>query len=290
MNVLARFVALITRRFYPRGMQRMLRLLFNPKKMHIQTVVPYDRTLKINVDTSSYVEWELFFRGYYEKWVIDVIKKLVHEGDVAVDAGANIGTHTLILAKLVGASGGVFAFDPDPKSVKRLTENITLNHLTHVKILQSGLSDKEGSIRLFSYGNEMLDQGTASLYELPKLHKTSIEVPVQTLDRFVQHEGVRRFDFIKIDTRGSDFPIIRGARKTIEKFRPHIIFEYNRDNWERSHSQWEDAKTFFDANNYLLYLVDQKGAHFIEQATDAKTSYNILAIPKEKLSAIKLHE
>lgn len=242
----------------------------------------YDRDLRINIDTLSYVEWELFFRGYYEKWVIDLMKKVVPRGGVAVDAGANIGTHTLIMAKLVGLEGAVLAFDPDPKSVKRLTQNIALNNLTNTKIFQLGLSDKPGTLTFFSYSDEMLDQGTASLYKLPKLQKSELQVEVKTLDEVLKSENINRLDFVKIDTRGSDFPIIKGAKEAIEKFRPYIVFEYNRDNWTNSGSKWEEAKQFFDSLNYSLFGVDRVGAHPIDKETDGKTSYNILTVPKEK--------
>ncbi len=260
----------------------MLRLLFSPAKLRIKSVINYDGTLKINIDTSSYVEWELFFRGYYEKWVIDLMRRLIPQSGVVVDAGANIGTHTLIMTKLVGSSGRVLAFDPDAKSANRLTENVNLNNFTNTKIFRSGLSDKEGAMTLFSYSDEMLDQGTASLYELPKLEKTERQVEINTLDKVLNSENINRLDFVRIDTRGSDFHIILGAKQSIEKFRPYVVFEYNRDNWANSGSSFEEAKDFFNNQNYALYGIDRHGVHAINKETDGKTSYNILACPKEK--------
>ncbi|MEK7076860.1 MAG: FkbM family methyltransferase [Patescibacteria group bacterium] len=236
----------------------------------------------MNFDTSSYVEWELFFRGYYEKWVIDVMKKLIPQGGVAVDAGANIGTHALIMAKLAGSGGRVLAFDPDPKSIERLTRNIALNNLTNTKVFGLGLFDKPGTLKLFSYSDEMSDQGTASFYKLPKLQERETRAEVKTLDEVLENEQVGRLDLVKIDTRGSDFPIIKGAAKSIDRFRPCMIFEYNRDNWSNSGSEWKDARDFFDSRNYVLYVVSPKGVFVLDKETDGKTSYNILAMPKEK--------
>lgn len=288
MKTLAELVAMITRRFHPRGTQRILKLLFNPKKLHIEAVIPYDGDLKINVNTASYVEWELFFSGYYEKWVITLMKRLVNLGDVGMDVGANIGTHALIMGKLVGNRGKVFAFDPNPESQRRLKENIDLNKFSNVRVLTFALSEKSGKMNLWAAGDKMLDRGTASLYDLPKLTKSVSEVQVKNMDEFVQSENLSRLNFIKIDTRGSDLPIIRGAAFSIDKFRPYIIFEYNKENWEHSNSGWEEAKSFFETRDYILYLVSKNGVSLIQNKTDEKTSYNIVAVPKEKIPEIKL--
>ena len=250
--------------------------------------MPYDRNSRINVDTSSYIEWELFFQGYYERWVIEAMKKIIKKGDVAIDAGANIGSHTLIMAKLVGNAGRVLAFDPDLRSVRRLKENLDLNHFSNTKVFQSALSNKAGTMTLFLYGDEARDQGTVSLYNLPKLQKSEVEVSVETLDEIVKRENLSRLNFIKIDTRGSDLNIIKGARASINKFQPVIVFEYNKDNWDRSRSKWSEARQLFSEDGYALYLIDKNGIHFIEHETDGKTSYNILALPKEKINQINL--
>jgi len=288
MNVLAKLIAPLTRIFHPRGTQRALRIFFNPRKLKIKGVMKYDKNLRINFNTSSYVEWELFFRGYYEKNVIDAIKKILRPGFVAIDAGANIGTHTLIIGKLVGDSGKVFAFDPHPESTEKLKENISLNNLLNIKVLQLALSNKKGTMTLFSYDDEMSDHGTASLYVLPRLQKNGVEVPVSTIDKVIEEENLNRLDFIKIDTRGSDFPIILGARESIKNFSPFIIFEYNKENWGHSGFKWEEAKIFFDENDYGLYFINQKNILPVGANPVFTTSHNILAIPNSKISQIKL--
>ena len=244
MAIIAKIVAAVTRNFYPRGTQRILRAFFGPKRLKIKGVMRYDKNLLINFDTSSYVEWELFFRGYYEKWVIDAIKKIIKPGFIALDVGANIGTHALIMGKAVGESGKVLAFDPHPESAVRLKANINLNNFLNIEVLGLALSDKIGKMTLFSYGNELTDHGTASLYDLPRLQKKGVEVPVSTIDAIVKEKNLNRLDFIKIDTRGSDFPIILGAKASVKKFAPIVVFEYNKENWNHSASKWEAAKAF----------------------------------------------
>ena len=273
--------AAITRKFYPRGTQRILRILFNPKKLKIRGAVGYDGGLRMNVDTSSFVEWNIFFSGHYEENVTDIFKKLIKPGFTAVDAGAYIGTHTLVMAKAAGKAGRVLAFEPNPEIAAKLEENIKLNNFANVKIFRSALSDKEGKMHLFSYGDQMLDKGTSSLYGLDNL-QDKFEVDVMPFDRIARDEKLSRLDFIKIDTRGSDWPIIRGAAESIKKFNPFVVFEYNTDNWEHSGSKWEEAEDFFRRTGYSLYLIGKNGLTTIVARPIIKTSHNILAVPGSK--------
>lgn len=286
-NGIAKTIAAITRKFHPRGTQRILKWLFNPKNFRIKDVIKYDRDLFINIDTSSYVEWELFFRGYYEEKSINIIKKILQQGAVAFDIGANIGSHTLIMGKLVGDSGKVFAFDPHPEICKKLVDNINLNNFKNAKVFQLALSDKIGEMTLFSHNKTALDQGTSSLYALDNL-QNKFKVSVSKIDKVFGDEGLDRLDFIKIDTRGSDFPIIIGGSESIKKFTPYILFEYNRGNWKYSDSTWNDAKNFFDQNKYFLYLIDESGLSPIKEKPVFETSHNILAVPANKLTQLKL--
>lgn len=278
MEIFARILAAVTRKFHPRGTQRILRILFNPEKFRFKGTISYGDGLLVNIDTSSYVEWDIFFRGQYEKKVVDIFKKFIKEGSVAVDAGAYIGTHTLPMAKLAGEKGKILAFEPHPDIRGKLADNIGLNGFNNIKIFGSALSDKEGKTNLFSYSDRMLDKGTSSLYELNNLEK-SFEVRVSTLDKLAAEEKLSRLDLIKIDTRGSDFPIIRGAAESIKKFKPAVIFEYNRDNWNEAGFNWGNAKSFFDGIGYVLHLISDNNLTPIMEEPTIRTSHNILAVP-----------
>ncbi len=281
MQFLAKTIAVITRRFHPRGTQRVLRLLFNPSRVSVKGTVTYGDGLRILVDTSSFVEWEIFFRGQYEKKVTDLFQKFIRKGDVVIDVGANIGSHTLIMAKLVGESGKVIAFEPHPDIARRLTDNIKLNRFTNVSVSRFALSEKPGKASLFSYSDGMLDKGTSSLYGITNLEE-KYSVDVSTLDVVAENERLSRLDFVKVDTRGSDFPVIKGARESIGKFHPYVVFEYNQDNWRHSDSRWEDAWNFFEKHGYSLHLITEKGPQRISGEPVLRTSHNILAIPKNR--------
>jgi FkbM family methyltransferase len=260
-----------------------LKLLFSLKGVHIKEVAKYDDNLLINIDSSSYAEWLIYFMGYYEKPVIDLIKKILKENCVAFDVGANIGAHALIMGKLVGKNGKIFAFEPHPEISKRLSNNIKLNHLDNIRIFQIALSNKPGRTILYSFNEETADKGSSSLYEKTYQNLSNkFEVKVSTIDEIADKEEVAKLDLIKIDTRGSDFPVMLGAEKSIKKFKPHIIFEYNQKNWSIAGFVWKNAVEFFNKNGYGLYLINKNGVCPIIKEPATITSYNILAAPLNK--------
>lgn len=276
-------IALITRKFHPRGTQRILRLFFNPKKYHFKEVSKYDDDLLINIDSSSYSEWLIFFKGYYEKPVIDLIKSIVKNGFICFDIGANIGSHTLIMGKMAGETGKVLSFEPHPEIYKRLVSNINLNRLNNIEVFQTALSEKPGKTILHSFGEEIEDKGTSSLYEKTYSNlKNKFEINVSTIDEITNKKKIDRLDFIKIDARGSDFPAILGADKSIKKFKPYIVFEYNQENWECANRAWGEMEKFFKDNNYNLYLINKNNLCPITEKPKVLTSYNILAVPLNK--------
>ena len=83
--------------------------------------------------------------GEWCEYEIDLLKKYIKPGDTVIDVGANIGTHTIAFARMVGKTGKVFAFEPQPRLDKILGANIHLNRLDNVfwsdKALGSSVAD-----------------------------------------------------------------------------------------------------------------------------------------------------
>src|SRR5690606_3608154 len=85
----------------------------------------------------------------WEAYETELMIHHVHAGNCVVDIGANLGYYSLIGSKLVGDSGKVFAFEPEPKNFHLLEHNIKLNELNNVHCFQSGLGNKSTDIDFF---------------------------------------------------------------------------------------------------------------------------------------------
>ena len=139
---------------------------------------------------------------------IEFCKNEIKKGDTVVDVGANIGLFTLFFSKLVGTTGRVIAFEPDPENFDVLKKNIELNEITNVTLVQKGVSNKNESVKLYksnvSGGHSLIKNEWAKEY-------TNIQTV--TLDNYFRGEEI---DMIKIDAEGFELEVIEGGKKLLE--------------------------------------------------------------------------
>lgn len=139
----------------------------------------------------------------------------LNPGHVFVNVGSNVGYYTCLAARRVGPKGLVIAFEPEPLSYKLLIFNVKLNRLSNVICESFALADLEGTGSLLINPAE---PGSHSLIPKSSSEKT-VKVKVISLDSYFSHKRYPLPDFVKIDVEGSEFKVLRGMRKIIEKAR-----------------------------------------------------------------------
>jgi FkbM family methyltransferase len=175
------------------------------------------------VDFSSFLEWQLWAFGSYEEHFARLFRHLVRLGDRCIDVGANVGVHTVRLAKLVGEHGEVIAFEPDLELIRRAKDNIILNHLTNVQLIQAAAADRSGEeVSLYRPSSLDSNKGRASLLPHTYLTGSAATVPTASIDDI--NDGP--VALIKIDVEGCESAVVSGATRTIGRYSPSIIFEY----------------------------------------------------------------
>jgi FkbM family methyltransferase len=174
-------------------------------------------------DLSSTLEWQLWAFGRYEPHFAELFSLLVRPGDRCVDVGANVGVHTVRLAKLAGQRGEVIAVEPDPELIRRAGRNVALNGLETVRLVNAAASDQPGEMQLYRPSPWDTNRARASLLHHPYLTGPATGVPVVTLDDVCAGQ---RVSLIKIDVEGHEAAVVRGAAATISREMPSIIFEY----------------------------------------------------------------
>lgn len=278
-----RLIAMVTRRVHPRGTMRLARLLHNPDRRQqdwIETVLEYDSGMSIFVSTASYIEWSIFFFGSYETDTVRLIKNVFRPNFVAIDVGANVGVFTLIMAAHA-REGRVIAIEPHPDVFARLARNIDLNRLQNVTLRQCALSDASGAQTLFSFAPGAANQGASSFYAGNVAGGgPQLSVAVTTLDEIMSSPGApNRLDFVKIDTEGNEARVLLGARQSLRKYRPQVLFEYDQRTWRLAGGDLDRLQDFFAELRYELYAV-QRGSHEPLAEKHRSMSVNLLAIPK----------
>ena len=148
---------------------------------------------------------------YEEIYIKDIYSQKILKGGMnVIDVGANIGVYTVLAAEKVGKNGKVIAIEPETENYKRLIENIQLNNFRNVISQNIGLTDHEGFEKLYFssfVGHSLIFQEDKNSY---------IKVPVKTIDKLVEELNLKKIDIIKIDTEGSELPVLKGAEKTLK--------------------------------------------------------------------------
>ena len=175
-----------------------------------------------DADLSSFLEWQLWAFGGYEEHLAELFRCLVSSGDRCVDVGANVGVHTVRLAKLVGAAGEVIAIEPDAGVAERTRCNITLNDLGNARVVNAAASDQAGHMRLYRPDSSDTNRARASLLRHPYLTGDTATVPVLTIDEICDGPVA----LIKIDVEGHEAAVLRGASAVIAGHAPSVVFEY----------------------------------------------------------------
>lgn len=177
-----------------------------------------------DVDLSSFLEWQLWAFGSYEDHLAELFRYLVRPADRCIDVGANIGIHTIRLAKLAGTGGEVIAIEADEQLALRNSSNTSLNGLENVSIIRAAAAEIGGESRvLYRPATQDPNKGRASLTHHAYLTGSQQLVSTVRLDD-VNNDPVT---LIKIDVEGHEAAVIAGAEKTIEAYSPSIIFEYD---------------------------------------------------------------
>jgi FkbM family methyltransferase len=211
------------------------------------------------------VDWHVFFFGTYEPEARKIFRTVLPLGGVAVDVGANVGWHTLLMASLVGSRGRVLAIEPNPALRHRLHNHLCINHFSQAEIIPCAAADTERMTDFYAPAANDLDSGNGHVVEAgPAEHGGTIRVETRRMDAIVSAAGVERLDLIKIDVEGFEWPVLRGGESTIAKFRPHIVFEYNTESASRGGGTPELFSKFFRTHRYRLFAIGRNWADEIE--------------------------
>ena len=152
--------------------------------------------------------------GWFEPFETLLVQRLVSPGDTVVDVGANIGYYTLQFARLVGATGQVVAFEPDPHNFALLEENVWQNGYRNVTLVQAAVTARSGGVRLHLNAS---NRGDHRIYASDP-GRPAIDVEAVALDEyFADHAG--HLDLVKIDVQGAEAGVFSGMRRLVAEHR-----------------------------------------------------------------------
>jgi len=144
------------------------------------------------------------------------------KGWTVLDVGAYVGLFSMRASRLVGDSGRVVAFEPNPLAYYWLRRNIALNRLSNVEALPIALGSYDGVTELYIvlkgnigvssiFRNHLLKQGEASGSFIV------VKVPMRKLDSIAEKLRLNHVDLVKIDVEGAELEVLRGSRGLMER-------------------------------------------------------------------------
>jgi FkbM family methyltransferase len=175
------------------------------------------------------ISWSILVRGTWEPAESKVLVSLLREGDVAIDAGANIGWYSVLFSKVVGEQGRVIAIEPEPRNLRLLSANVKINGRQNINIEPVALAQDAGTVQLTLNPENFGDHHVAFTDE--PHDDANVFVAAKPLDAIT--ENIERIRLLKIDCQGAEPAIVTGAKNTLAKC-DYVVTEYWPDGLRRS--------------------------------------------------------
>jgi FkbM family methyltransferase len=201
--------------------------------------------------------WTSYWRATHEPAVQAALMQLGHgniRGWNCWDLGAHFGLYSVGLARRVGPTGQVAAFEPNPFSYTRLERHRKMNALTWLKTYQAAASNTTGHAELFTYGS-LYSTTTHLPYEGETHSLATKPMPIRTLklDECVQTGDLLPPNFVKIDVEGHGHRALAGMSETLRTARPLFLIAFH------SQNEVEGVLNLLDPLHYERMEVGQAG-------------------------------
>ena len=221
--------------------------------------ITVDRDIQMCVDNSKAMGAAFYWMGFHELNEWRFLNKHLTAEMVFVDVGANQGEYALFAAKRL-TKGKVLAFEPVDFFFDLLEDNTARNRFSNIQVFPFGLSDAYQRLPIYAGpAGAGEHEGLATIFQSQVRNRLVQEIELQIFDDLVPGLGLTRMDFIKIDVEGAELMVLKGARKSIEKYRPWVMLEINAETFQNASYTVDEIRTFFDSLQYACYLIGKGG-------------------------------
>jgi len=225
--------------------------------------VPHEAFKAINIATNSrygpmlvnandlYVGEAYLHCGEYSEHEVAFLRAIVRPGDVAVMAGANIGSLVVPIAQTIGNGGRILAFEPQLHVYHLLCANVALNDLTNVECFRYAVGAERGVINVPRIDpTQKINTGGVSMGE------GTDAVPMLSVDSM----GLLALDLLQADVEGFEMAVLEGAEETIARDKPVLYLEADRAGqrgplltWlvDAGYHVWEHTPPLWNPENFL---------------------------------------
>jgi FkbM family methyltransferase len=202
------------------------------------------------------------------------VKKMIHNGDVVIDIGANLGYYSILFAKWVGPLGKVFSVEPIAVYNKIFNERAC--KYSNIQLYPYALGLEEKSIELISSSSSgYLSTGLPHVYDSTKdvsIESQSFRFEAQMKVPSLLFKDLEKIDYIKCDVEGFELVILSDMKELIRRCRPKVQVEVWSENEEKILHLFEELR-------YLPYRL-HRGKLILQKRKEKQINGDYIFLPE----------
>ena len=202
----------------------------------------------------------------YEPELAWLMFRTLHEGNVVIDVGANMGFFALIASRLVGPTGKVIACEPGQNNLPQLRRHLDKNAVTNTQIISYPIWCCEEQVTFYINadsrgGNALFDPANWWSNEKSRDKPEPVAMQSTTIDKLMIKETAAKVRLIKIDTEGAEQKILEGAQGLLSTVRPpFIVAEINPHGLLQSGCDETTLRKYMSQFGYEAFAMHANGA------------------------------
>jgi FkbM family methyltransferase len=182
-----------------------------------------------------------------------LLKNILSDGAVVVDAGANIGIYSQLLSHCVGPTGAVHSFEPSPENFKHLQS--ATRKLANVRLSQAALGECSGRAKLYLSDKLNVDHRT---YMTEEESRHTVPIDIIALDDYFKLG--QRVDLIKMDIQGYELHGLRGASRVLaDNSDLKLLVEFWPYGLKQAGVNWAELLNTLQSKSMLVSEITNRG-------------------------------
>lgn len=269
-----------------------LRLCSKPDARRIQSVaMRLAKFLRLRGEATLPVQGTLVcvdLQDFRSLWALDELRgehpiarfleRELREGDTFLDVGANHGSYSLLACQLVGQSGRVIAFEPQPILARLLRKSFAANAFWQGAAHEVACIDQCMDLTFYIPSTGSGSAGVHRLFSGTAGHRR-LTVQGSTLDSRLEGVALPGKIIIKLDVEGSELLFLKGAIGLLSTRRPVVVFELNPQALRASGATGEHLLDAFESLGYRFALLDQHPMIVDRAQVNCQRQQDLVAIP-----------
>jgi len=221
----------------------------NDESLRLETI---HRTIQcVPADLECLSTYVLLEQETWFERELDFVVRLAWPGMNAIDVGANLGVYSIPLAKMIGASGRVWAYEPGNRVRSYLQRSRSINECENLEISHLALSSESGN----GWLRESWSDELRSIVSGTETGNDGQYIETSTLDAEAVLHAWTGIDFVKIDAEGMEDRIIAGGRRFFRDHSPLVMYEINNGGVHNLSLRW-----LFEVLGYQAFRLNGDGS------------------------------